>query len=764
MMRTRFMFSSSVAFKWIVSYAVIMLIPLIVSAIIYVQTKEIVEYEIQRAGQAMMKQVQYMIDSEVSQAEKLAMQLSIDNETGKFLNIEPSGEKSQAFPIYRLRQELGRYRANNDFVKGIYVYSGKLDKLLTDETYVDSRTFYDNNRQWIGIPYEEWMADIQGKTQEQDGRMPTLTFHRWGDSVVLMKPLTTLQSDESLKGMLMILLNGSKVNNMLQNVDWVKRGDVYIMGSDNKVLFQKENQSGSYSAGSIAGIEQAAAAGSFREIEDQGSLVAHMTSDTTDWKYVSVFPPGVFWEKAREIRNMNGLGLLACFLIGGLVIVYFARKNYNPVRELVNVFSVPKDEETHRVLDEYSFIRKSVLAALRERDDISSRQYKQMRVLQTYYLARLLKGQAEDGLSMEDAARLHHFNWTTDDFAVLLFQVQPLKENAGSTLSMSHFIVSNILNDLMEDRHRLSFTEMDGLLACVVNISAGRKDKWKEDIEEALAGTLDFIGQKYALSLIMSGSEPHTGIRHLQQAYLQALEVQEYRLISRENLSLWYGDIEPADTEFYLSINDEVVLVNLIKTGDYDGAAAQLDTIMDQIFASPLPIELVKCAMIDLASAIMKSVPQEARPLSTRDEWRPMKRLFSCTTREEFREELLGMLTAACGSVRQKLTELSGTRIGEEVSAFVGERYGDVNLSVSMIGAQFGLAPQYVSRLFKEQTGQGLHDYISQVRINAAKSLLQEGGTIEEVASRVGFSGGNAFIRVFKKYEGITPGRYKNLQ
>lgn len=63
------MFSKSVAYKWIVSYAVIMLIPLIVSAIIYLQTKQIVEYEIERAGHAMLKQMQNTVDSEIDQAE-----------------------------------------------------------------------------------------------------------------------------------------------------------------------------------------------------------------------------------------------------------------------------------------------------------------------------------------------------------------------------------------------------------------------------------------------------------------------------------------------------------------------------------------------------------------------------------------------------------------------------------------------------------------------------------------------------------------------
>jgi YesN/AraC family two-component response regulator len=168
--------------------------------------------------------------------------------------------------------------------------------------------------------------------------------------------------------------------------------------------------------------------------------------------------------------------------------------------------------------------------------------------------------------------------------------------------------------------------------------------------------------------------------------------------------------------------------------------------------------------MIDLTSSIMKAVPQETKRSKLWEEWRPMKRLLACSARADFRHELTELIRMACSLANEKQALMSGSGIADGVSAYVQDNYDDMNLSVSMIGGHFGITPQYVSRLFKEQSGQGLHDYISQVRTAAAKKLLQEGVTIEEISSRVGFSSSSAFIRVFKKYEGITPGRFKNLQ
>lgn len=234
-------FSKSIAFKWIISYSVIMLIPLIVSAIIYLQTKQIVEYEIERAGNAMLKQMQNTVDSEINQAEKLAMQLSIHNDVNKYLTLTPAAEGAESFQIYQTRQELSKYKSANDFIEGIYLYSGSLDRVLTDETYTDSVTFYEMNQTTIGLTYEDWLAQLNGGAADGGTPMPYIEFRRWADKVVMMKPFASTVAGNAAKGMLVLPLNGSKIQSMLENVDWVNMGDVYITDDQQQILFQNND-------------------------------------------------------------------------------------------------------------------------------------------------------------------------------------------------------------------------------------------------------------------------------------------------------------------------------------------------------------------------------------------------------------------------------------------------------------------------------------------------------------------------------------------
>jgi YesN/AraC family two-component response regulator len=55
-----------------------------------------------------------------------------------------------------------------------------------------------------------------------------------------------------------------------------------------------------------------------------------------------------------------------------------------------------------------------------------------------------------------------------------------------------------------------------------------------------------------------------------------------------------------------------------------------------------------------------------------------------------------------------------------------------------------------------------LIEYVNKRRIDQAKLLLMESDVaINDMTDKLGFTNSNTFIRVFKKYEGITPGQFR---
>lgn len=74
-----------------------------------------------------------------------------------------------------------------------------------------------------------------------------------------------------------------------------------------------------------------------------------------------------------------------------------------------------------------------------------------------------------------------------------------------------------------------------------------------------------------------------------------------------------------------------------------------------------------------------------------------------------------------------------------------------------------GLNPDYLSQLFKKETGLSLMNYIQRERIEEAKKLLDHSkDTITSIGERLTFYDQSHFVKVFKKHAGITPKQYRN--
>ena len=90
---------------------------------------------------------------------------------------------------------------------------------------------------------------------------------------------------------------------------------------------------------------------------------------------------------------------------------------------------------------------------------------------------------------------------------------------------------------------------------------------------------------------------------------------------------------------------------------------------------------------------------------------------------------------------------------------FIHDNYAK-DLSLSDIAAAAHLSPFHLSRIFKKATGATPHQYLLQVRVNCARSLLTAGAgyrSLAEVAATVGFADQSHLTRHFKRMLGVTP-------
>ena len=75
------------------------------------------------------------------------------------------------------------------------------------------------------------------------------------------------------------------------------------------------------------------------------------------------------------------------------------------------------------------------------------------------------------------------------------------------------------------------------------------------------------------------------------------------------------------------------------------------------------------------------------------------------------------------------------------------------------------LSRSYFSRLFQHDTGENYTDYVNRRKVERAKELLR--GTpdsVSAIAAALGFMDVSYFVKLFKRFEGVTPLAYRKLK
>ncbi|NLL47445.1 MAG: AraC family transcriptional regulator [Firmicutes bacterium] len=92
--------------------------------------------------------------------------------------------------------------------------------------------------------------------------------------------------------------------------------------------------------------------------------------------------------------------------------------------------------------------------------------------------------------------------------------------------------------------------------------------------------------------------------------------------------------------------------------------------------------------------------------------------------------------------------------------SYIRQNYNG-DLPLEDVAEQVGLTPTYFSKLFGEEMGMAFTDYLNRVRIEAAKLLMQEDLSLAEISLRVGFNDQSYFSKVFRKFEGLSPLKWR---
>lgn len=117
--------------------------------------------------------------------------------------------------------------------------------------------------------------------------------------------------------------------------------------------------------------------------------------------------------------------------------------------------------------------------------------------------------------------------------------------------------------------------------------------------------------------------------------------------------------------------------------------------------------------------------------------------------------------------IRQIASEVTACKSRPDGAIVRARKYIQSNfkrsLALPQVAREINISPYYFSKLFKEETGQNFTDYLTRLRMDEAKQMLEAGeASIKRICLECGFSNSNYFSRLFKKNTGKTPTEFRD--
>lgn len=780
-MRYRVQAGRSVLRTWLVSYFVLLAMPIAISTVVYLQAYGVVQSQINRANAEVLKQAMMAMDNRLADVRDLGISV-VFNQSVNMLVQDTSLEAIRGH-YYLVRQainEIRTYNLTNWYTEDLAVYLRPSDAILTMNGMDEFDYFYgvENQR---GVIYrtvvsrEGWRQVLEG---EHDGDYLFL-----GDAPSPVpaaddtRPLLYLQSlpvyrDHEKYATLFVTLNRSRFFEPLASIASLNSATGILLDRDGDVLFSTTPLAEPVPVG-FADLPGASGVLSAR-LGSRDVTVSYVSSAVKDWKYLSIIPSSVYDERVSRIRNLIFVSIVASVIFGGLAAYLLSRRNYRPIDALVRSLG-RRVGMPARGGNEYRFIQEAMDDTFGENDKMNELLKRQNVVLRSNFLGKLLKGRIEDQAFILRAMESYKLAFDSDRFGVVLFYIVDFSrlcpasgaESSEETLERARSLIAGVAEEVASRTEQGCAAEADNMLACIVGLRPADPAEGRQSLmsiaRETTASVLDACG----ISVLAAASDVHETFFGIATAYQEAVSTMEYARALEIGDIMGYAQIKAPHGSYHYPIETEQQLINCIKAGDLEASRAIVAAVFEENFApGALSGELTRCLLFDLAGTMVKTM-SELATLADQvflEQLDIVGRLIRCEKMGDMKRQMCDILEEVCRYIQQNRKPRKDLFI-RKVIEFAEANYQDANLSVSSIAEHFQITPTYLIKLFREQTGEGVFHYVTHIRMDRATRLLADKGfSIHEVARKVGYNSTTAFIRAFKKCEGVTPGSFKELE
>lgn len=268
------------------------------------------------------------------------------------------------------------------------------------------------------------------------------------------------------------------------------------------------------------------------------------------------------------------------------------------------------------------------------------------------------------------------------------------------------------------------------------------------------------IPDSSSLSISIGIGSVQDRLQNIPITFLEAAEDMHWRRLSRQNRhALWEATLGQLDPLLFL---DRGRFVNFLKIG----TPAQLETFVEDYMAALKSIHWKATAigtyiLNDLTIEAFRSAKDMYRHLADSEAIlsQLQQEIGAIRTWEQSCSYLV-RLAELFWSWRSRMDKYSDMLI--KVKEFIHCHYQEDSISLQDAADYVKVSPSHLSKVFSQEAGQTFIEYLTQIRIEKAKELLQTTSLRSyEIAYQVGYSDAHYFSNLFKRITGKTTREFR---
>ena len=729
------------------------------------------ETELSKSAAGKLKVAENMSKLLAENLYKDALELTLDDAINGMAGIKSYDyifkDTNNIMKVYDMQEALSKLVGTNDTIHSLYLLLDNTDYIMTsnqgvnrlnefsDVSWLDSYNKLKEFRpgsSWLSTRLVRYSNEAAG---EQTAPNKVITFF------YTFTPYTT-----AVKGSLIFNIREEAIRNFANSDSTISEGYIAIINSEGDVISHiQDNFVGrKLEEDYVRQVQESTVnEGYIINNTKQGrQLITYYKSDFNGWIYIGIFQLDVLMTKINTLMMRTTYTSIACLLIGIIISYIISKRISSPLNKLVQEIRARKGIDIKSHGSEMAILSNVFDNMLKEEDRLFSILESNRNNNKNIYLLNLIQGKIDGGLSNE----LTGLDFIHDQYicAVILIDrfSEFVKAYSYGQRDYMRTLILRVSEQLIGSVYKCAGMIYEKQrIVLVINFEMRPADETEQSLKDIFSKLQEEISKVFEYTISVGIGNCQASPSGITETFDKAQEALKYRLVAGYGSINFWKEENKEDNSYYYPFSKEKQIFNLMNFGIIDGFEKAVSELVQEIRERDLHCENVAQIFNQLAVNTVKYLFDIRLNISM--VFGSSYNIYQILSAKETLEDIKIWLIEMFSSITAYLirTRSQNTSNFDRALDYIHENYKK-NIDINSIADSVGLSYSHLRKIFKDEIGDNIVNYINNMRINESKRLLcQTNMTIKDIAHSLGYNNEQSFVRFFKKYESVSPGEFR---